>query len=54
MDAWLNSDNFRSQFAIFRLAKNGKWQWQLANMAMYYLVNFGHTDRKGGSKSIGN
>ena len=59
MDSWLNSDSFRppllvctSQFAIFRLAKNVKWQWQLAIMAMYYLVNFWPTDKLWGSKSI--
>ena len=59
MDSWLNSDTFRppwlvctSKMAIFRLSKNGKWQRQLANMAMYYLVNFWPTDKILGSKSI--
>ena len=41
-----------SKTAIFRLAKTGKWQWQLANVAMPYLVNFWCTDKLWGSKSI--
>ena len=35
-----------------KMCKNGNWQWQLANMAMQYLVNIWCTYKLWGSKSI--
>ena len=47
LDLWLYSDTFRhpefvcmSKFTILRLPKDGKWQWQMANVAMLYSSKF--------------